>query len=970
MQEYPAGKSTNSGGNWSAINTGGLAGVTVRTLAIDSTDPDTLYAGTDGGSVFKSTNSGGNWGAASFLTGSYVRALAIDPADASTLYAGTNGGVFKSTNGGGVWIPVNSSVSHQYIGALTIDKRIPSTLYAGTDGGVYKSSNGGDTWSLANRGINAIYVYALAIDPANPNIIYPGTYSGIFKSTNGSGGAWDAVNIGLINHFVKALAIDPVVPSTLYAGTYGGVFKSMNGGAAWGAVNTGLTNTSVVALAIDPVVPSILYAGTSGGGVFKSTNGGGAWEAVNIGLTNTNVYTLAIDPVVPSILYAGTSGGGVFKSTTGGGAWESVNTGLISHFVKALAIDPTNPSTLYAGTSGGGVFKSMTGGAAWESINIGLTNTGINTLAIDPTPPSTLYAGTDGGGVFAISFTPILDLSVDSVLPIQVLEGQSLVKDKATAIKAVIRKTGNEAVNKVSARLAYGSSTFTNFYVAEPSNSDAQNALIADNTTYPLNFASSETTKTIYFFNDNLAPIGNTFQASVTVDYLGIIPETDETNNIRTSDSVTVSDTRWSGLLFPDLYIHYFRTDWGFTPTTTFDNYYNTSNDFLKGVYPVAGQRFQPNKSSNYIGNTATFRQGDGKLDSTELGRWIMSTLPQMQIAHPTADRFIATVPSGWFASTTTGGSLPQYVGVAYPAMRELVVAEAGTTNRPNGPSIVAHEVGHSYTLNLGCEEYNNCNITIQDGIGNYASSGLWVDKRIPVQPSADRKIYCFMGSYKDREYWIDSYDYSALMNDHKTTALNSARSNNATTQAILAVGTFHNDGTATLDNWYVLPEAELSALVPGPYTFEYQDGSEGVLYQQSFDISFDLMGTALTESPFVFTIPYVEGTSKIIVKYNNVSEAEKPISPNKPIVTIVSPNGGELIGGQTTIQWSGSDLDGDSLSYMILFSTDNGTTWNPIESNVTTTGYQWSVSDLLVGTQYLIKVVATDGITEPLIIW
>ena len=53
--------------------------------------PTTLYAGTAGGGVFKSTNGGGNWSAVNTGLTCYssVYALAIDPATPTTLYAGT-----------------------------------------------------------------------------------------------------------------------------------------------------------------------------------------------------------------------------------------------------------------------------------------------------------------------------------------------------------------------------------------------------------------------------------------------------------------------------------------------------------------------------------------------------------------------------------------------------------------------------------------------------------------------------------------------------------------------------------------------------------------------------------------------------------------------------------------------------------------------------------------------------------------
>ena len=110
----------------------GPEGGVIYALAIDPTNPSTLYAGTWGGGVFKSTNGGGNWRAVNTgLTSTNVRALAINPTTPSTLYAGASiSGVFKSTNGGGNWSAVNTGLSNNYVSALAIDPTTPSTLYA------------------------------------------------------------------------------------------------------------------------------------------------------------------------------------------------------------------------------------------------------------------------------------------------------------------------------------------------------------------------------------------------------------------------------------------------------------------------------------------------------------------------------------------------------------------------------------------------------------------------------------------------------------------------------------------------------------------------------------------------------------------------------------------------------------------------------------------------------------------------
>ncbi len=58
--------SSHAGGIFAGINvwaSNGPEGGSIYTLAIDSAMPTTLYAGTGGGGIFKSTNGGGNWSA-------------------------------------------------------------------------------------------------------------------------------------------------------------------------------------------------------------------------------------------------------------------------------------------------------------------------------------------------------------------------------------------------------------------------------------------------------------------------------------------------------------------------------------------------------------------------------------------------------------------------------------------------------------------------------------------------------------------------------------------------------------------------------------------------------------------------------------------------------------------------------------------------------------------------------------------
>jgi photosystem II stability/assembly factor-like uncharacterized protein len=311
--------------------------------------------------------------------GRQIFSLAIDPTNPATLYAGTSGGgVFKSSDGGGSWTAVNTGLDTTFvITALVVDPAAPAKLYAGTGlglvsgdaSGVFKSTNGGQSWTAVNAGLTSVYgstppsVFALAIDSSAPATLYASTYGGVFKTTNG-GGSWRAINTGLTGTgnapIISALAIDPSAPATIYAGSgynnefwFGsGVFKSTNGGVSWSRINAGLTDSSVFSLAMDPFAPATLYAGTAGG-VFRSTNGGGNWSAVNTGLTSTDVTALAIDPSAPATLYAGTSRGGVFKSHDSGGSWTAMNAGLANSTVNGFAIGRSAPASLHAATGSG-----------------------------------------------------------------------------------------------------------------------------------------------------------------------------------------------------------------------------------------------------------------------------------------------------------------------------------------------------------------------------------------------------------------------------------------------------------------------------------------------------------------------------------------------------------------------------------------------------------------------------------------
>jgi photosystem II stability/assembly factor-like uncharacterized protein len=389
----------------------GLEGGRISAFAVDPQHPDTVFAATFEGGVFKSANGAQTWRPLDLGPGvSRVDTLAIAPGDPKTLYAGTGHGVFKTTDGGRSWQATSSDLlgnetaerrEHRsiegYVYTLTVDQSDADIAYAGTwQNGVFKTEDGGRSWQ--SIGPKAVAVSTLALNPQDTGTIYAGALGsytrggpGVIKSSD-SGATWHPV--GLRGTDVATLALDPKHPETVFAGTLRkGIFKSTNGGASWRSV--GLEGEASSALVLDPNNSGIAYAGMWDRGVFKTEDGGRSWRSLEAGASSS---ALALNPRDPGIIYAGRIGGlaegGVLKSLDAGQSWRPMNAGLIAARVSALALDPGSQGTAYAAVDGRGVFKRVD--ERWRAATTGLTSEWVHALAVDPQDPATVYAGTDG----------------------------------------------------------------------------------------------------------------------------------------------------------------------------------------------------------------------------------------------------------------------------------------------------------------------------------------------------------------------------------------------------------------------------------------------------------------------------------------------------------------------------------------------------------------------------------------------
>ena len=90
-------------------------------------------------------------------------------------------------------------------------------------------------------------------------------------------------------------------------------------------------------------------------------------------------------------------------------------------------------------------------------------------------------------------------------------------------------------------------------------------------------------------------------------------------------------------------------------------------------------------------------------------------------------------------------------------------------------------------------------------------------------------------------------------------------------------------------------------------------------------------------------------------------------VDTTPPVVTVTSPNGGEVLAANATvtISYSASDASG-IVAVSIALSDDNGVTWRPIARNLANTGsWSWFVPNR-PGTANRVRVQAIDGAGNP----
>ena len=359
-------RSSDGGNTWSEVSA--LDGTSV--FDIEFAPDGTAYLGTQA-SIWKSTDDGLSWEVLDLGIGlnDQVFDVALDPSDPSTLWAAIADAfgaqpenVIRSTDGGATWLdrtpPLAAPISGQGIAVDPGDSNTVIAVFGGAFGGgeVWVSTDGGDSWSDRSAGL-----------PDNPMqaVVYDGTrllvgggqafgseFVGLYESTD-LGMTWTPLHDNtwpvLI---VYSIAVDPSDSQTILVATDGsGVHRTTDGGATWEISVGGTAGLAGRSLRFAPGSSTELFLGTSSLAVFRSTDGGDTFVSSSHGISELNLYSIDANDLNAdelAVAFQGLNDGGVLSSTDAGATWSLQSPPPTRYSNVRFAPD----GTLYAISSG------------------------------------------------------------------------------------------------------------------------------------------------------------------------------------------------------------------------------------------------------------------------------------------------------------------------------------------------------------------------------------------------------------------------------------------------------------------------------------------------------------------------------------------------------------------------------------------------------------------------------------------
>lgn len=425
-------KTTDGGKTWdNVLNIDEWTGVT--SLAIDSRNPDRLYAatwqrqrtlptyvGTGPGSAIHTTEDGGKtWrklkkGLPETDMGKI--GLAISTINPDVVYAAIEinqrkGGLYRSADRGASWVKMSDAVGGgtgpHYYQEIFADPHRFDRIYMASNNSQY-SDNGGKTWLPLNNKNKHVDDHAMAFHPTDPDFILVGSDGGIYESRDAMD-KWRFISNLPITQFYK-IAVDDSLP---FYNVYGGTQdNSSQGGPSRTTKSHGIRNNDWFLIldwdghqpATEPGNPDVIYGQRQEGNLARYHRKTGEYVSIQPQAKPgepAEKYNwdapILVSAHKPQRLYHASYR--VWKSEDRGNSWQTISGDLtrsenrmhmpvmdktwstdsgfdllaMSEYntIANLAESPLDENILYAGTDDGLIQVTSDGGKAWTAYDIG-----------------------------------------------------------------------------------------------------------------------------------------------------------------------------------------------------------------------------------------------------------------------------------------------------------------------------------------------------------------------------------------------------------------------------------------------------------------------------------------------------------------------------------------------------------------------------------------------------------------------
>ncbi|MEN8008184.1 MAG: FlgD immunoglobulin-like domain containing protein [Candidatus Krumholzibacteriota bacterium] len=448
-------KSTDSGANWTAINSGITDFFGRFEMAISPVNTDYLYVSAEGASgaeLWVSWDAGANWdqtfesgGAVNWLGGQgwYDNTIICHPTDPTTVYVGgpelfsivlnSVGSTTRTTTAlASYWFP---HPDHHFL--QIVEPSGGGWYLLGTnDGGVTRTNSGVTGFTMPTDGMVTTQFYGVDKRPGASAYIGGTQDNGTWQSPDNPNAtsAWTH-RIGGDGYETSWHFDDPQKIMGGYQ--YNGLQRTTDGGTTWTSATNGLGDTGsadapfITKIGKSWMRPDHVFAvGVSG--VWRSTDFGANWSLTAIDPADwgprSSFMDVRVSKADPDIVWAGmrmNDDGKINVSTDDGVSFSptTVYTDATMGLISGMATHPTEPNTAYVLFSFAErpkILKTTDLGATWNDISgfgtgsvstNGFPDVAVYDLVVWPNDPNHIWVGSeiglieslDGGATWALA---------------------------------------------------------------------------------------------------------------------------------------------------------------------------------------------------------------------------------------------------------------------------------------------------------------------------------------------------------------------------------------------------------------------------------------------------------------------------------------------------------------------------------------------------------------------------------------